>query len=235
MDQVAKLSAPIPDGYAFDSDQRLTFKTPQKLDAYFNFKDIRPAYIENINRLLLQIQKDCSLHELCIANACGREIIEQADVLMVQVHVDYATILMDVIAIRPCFAGYKLFLVVVYVLVRGACETGKTLIAQRCYPKTLEILKRYFEGLMRYDPYSQSPNCIFDNHRLLHAKITPSWLGIQDLITENEQGHVQLIDSAFPSASDLNDPVFVNAHYRAPKPKSFSNKRPKFGFNSLAY
>jgi len=214
MDHVARVSAPIPDGYTFDSQQMQTFRSPKLLDSSFYFGDIRPAYLQNVNQLLLQIQQACHMHVVCIENARGREVVDQADVLLVQLHVDYNVILMDVIAIRPCFAGYRLFLVVMYALVKAACETGKTLIVQRCFPKTLDVLKRHFDGLMRYNDRISKPDCVFDNHRLMHALVTPSSLGIQDTIEENESGLVQLRLGAFPLASELNDQAFVNAHFK---------------------
>jgi hypothetical protein len=214
MDHVARVSAPIPDGYTFDSDQSQTFRSPKKLDSKFYFKDIRAEYLQNVNRLLQQIYQACHMHVVCIENARGREVVEQADVLLVQLHVDYNVILMDVIAIRPCFAGYRLLLVVIYVLVKAACETGKTLVVQKCFPKMLAVLKRHFDGLVRYNDRISNPDCVFDNHRLMHATVTPSSLGIQDMIEENESGMVQLRLGAFPLAADLNDQAFVNAHFK---------------------
>ena len=216
--RVATLAAPIPTGYEHDPSQMIHFDTAEIFDRSFTYTKIRRNYVLLVNALLGRIDQACRLEKPL--DEPGDEwsteiVVDQMDVVTLQIESSYDAIVLDIIGVRPCFVGHRMFLVVMYQLIRLACATGKVLIVKTCYPRTLAILKKYFVagGMLDYDGDARYPDCVFRNHLAMRRLVTPAFLGISRIITEDRDGLVQLRADALPPAAALNDQAFVDRYF----------------------
>ena len=219
MDQV--VMPPIPKGYTFDYKQSVTFETPATYNARFFLRRKIPwSYIINTNQILRAVDSVC--RKKCTTTTTTDEdmiqeawhVNERGDILYLELTSTDEQIILKLIGVRPCFSGYKLLLVVLYILIWLARLTSKTLVLETCYATTIATVKRYFaEIVQQCDNNDENGTYVFQNQHGELQYVTPKYLGIEGLLREDENGAILLLSTQFPSEDQLNDQAFVDRHY----------------------
>ena len=205
--------AHVPSSLVFDPKQLETFGTPQELEANFveetGSHDIRPDYIEQINRAFAEVV------EYCISARRYGFIERWTDVLNICVSVEENaqrpddTVLAVVnISVRPCFEGNGILAVLMYQMLLIALFRGdvRKIVVVSCVAKSLAILKRKF-GQLAVRRSSNSTE--IRNVQTLAEHISAESLGIALKIDNEEYGVVNLNPAAFPTAYQLNSEKWV--------------------------
>jgi hypothetical protein len=225
----------------FDRWQTTFYQTPTELERRFTEStyldensssiiignDIRDNYITSQLNALLN-----TIFTKCIEYTFGSDAVyinEWRDVLHVKIAMGTNTqtekteIVLKEIIVRPCFAGYGMLTIVVYLLLRAAtkrCDTSQVIVHQ-CVDTTVAVLRTKFPSVMNTNRYLISHNdvdpihdCIFTNFTAAadNAKITG--LKLTNKVTPTANGALQLIDTGFPRASELNNMWFVERSAR---------------------
>jgi hypothetical protein len=236
------VSAHVPTGYIHDADQTEIFGSARHYELSFQRyvagPDIRPDYIFHINSALRLVHVTALFWDFGSRKKKKKKkkggvqeekpqkqgLRSKTDVLEVELTITPDEIILHLIGIRPCFVGYKLFQIVMYQLLRSALGTGRELCVKTCLPRTVEILQHFFSPSVMSLTGRGFTDCVFSDLCEM-SEITPDTLGIPpDYITESEDGEVQLLPAAFPSAAQLNDPTFVDAHFAMSRHGSIFNK-----------
>ena len=225
--QVAHLAAHVPFGYTHDEHQTPGFKDPLTYEQYFQEKTgshrIASDYISHLNQLLKyidQINKTFVDKPQPNGKPYFKDFSYITDVVQIAMEIGTTEITVNVIQVRPCFVGHKLFQIIMLQLLHTAGMVHKTLNIETCYPKTLNIMNHFFgkhEGLMRVqfsETFYKYPDCVFP-HPDTMLTVTPEQLHIADYVNISSEGIVSLVPSAFPSAEELNNIRYVDAFYAA--------------------
>lgn len=196
----------VPEGYEHDVEQQKWFGTAQAYeDEFARYKPVIGGdYIDGTNALLRRMDEVCRSDY----DQEGYDGIPEHDVLQIALWTVNSKISLDLIGIRPCFVGHKLFQIVMYQLISSARSTGKTLVVGSCFPRTLNIMRAFFADVMEVE----GGDCKFDNPDKMWT-ITVDSMRIADYVDITSNGVVQLREAMFPSADQLNDPQYVDRHY----------------------
>jgi hypothetical protein len=221
------LATHFPSGMVFDDSQKKQFGTPEQLEQFFQkethreFIDIN--YLGELNDLLQEIHQTFSQYNTksyeSINETCG--VLNVDIIIYYDEDCDKYTIALEIVRVRPCFASQKIFTILVYLLLKLACHRHdvKEVRIEACTDATVNILMRRFKSMVTHEVEQETgwSNCIFSNFDSIREQVTPTSLGIDMKVVEDpNDGSLQLVESQFPTANELNDDKWVEEHYQKP-------------------
>jgi hypothetical protein len=211
----------------FDESQKKQFGTPEKLEQFFQKETRREfidtEYLSDLNDLLQEIHQTFSQYKdnsyEAINETCG--VLNVDTIMYYNDDDDKYTIALEIVRVRPCFASQKIFTILVYLLLKLACSRRDVneVRIEACTDATVTILKKKFKTMVTHniEPETGLSNCIFSDFDSIRAQVTPKSLGIDMKVVENPTDEsLQLVESQFPTAEQLNDDKWVEEHYKKP-------------------
>ena len=216
--KVARVAAHVPYGYEHDKYQMPGFKSALAYELYFAKKikshRISQNYVSLLNAMLQNIHNRCLDFKIAKCVLGYQENYFSTDVIEIELEIGPDYLRLQVIGIRPCFVGHKMFQIVMLQLMQTACLLKKELIVDTCYPRTLDILEHFFGNDIMKVVFGKHmfPNCIFSNFEAMKA-VTPESLGVAGYVRDTCP--IELLETAFPTPEQLNDSRYVDAFYGA--------------------
>lgn len=213
---LARLSALVPAGLAFDDAQTEFYGTPEVFDKTFESDEVGENYIK---RITTDIIYDVCNFVRDNQKKALKHFEAKTDAIIIKMEMDWEEITLEEICVRPCLQGHKLCTILLYQLYKLARHWDNKLTIQSCTLSMQDTLVRRFGMTVEPDASYEDPtmaNCILENAKAMKKQVKASDLGLTDIITERDGKFlVELKPAAFPSAESLRDQEYIDRMFKS--------------------
>jgi hypothetical protein len=155
-------------------------------------------------------------------------IVEWSDVLCVGLTVDVkikdsGVLYLNVIKVRPCFVGRGMLQIIVYILIVAAIlrKDVKRVVVEKCVETTVAVLEAKFASMFVIETDTKGyRSCVFGGFDAMNWKSLKTQLGLDNRLRINDSGgeitKICLVESAYPTAEQLNDRSYVESNFKLP-------------------
>lgn len=158
--EVYQLSALVPASVEYDEDQAAQFGSPEELEQEFEAQtgasEIGEDYAVQLERLFRAIARRARSRQVQFLD-------RWTDTVRIVMYFYEHELRLHIVAVRPCCEGRGFFSAIMRRLLSTACEVNKPLVVSGCFPKTLAMLRRAFDGVMTIEARDGAyhPSCYF--------------------------------------------------------------------------
>ena len=223
---VAIVQAHVPSRSVLVGKQITYFRTPASIENTFELcrgDKIRPDYVSQLNNLLANVAMFCEtarggMYDCLICDVLRLNISFRETSMLLNGH---HILKLNLIVVRPCFERNGMLSIILYQLLLTALIRGDVakVIVEDCVERTVDIIVSKFGDLVNVvssDASGQSKTyCEFSDLEAVADRVSMASLRIEHRIANEEFGILTLRPDAFPTAEQLNDPAWVEAHVGA--------------------